>query len=162
MNLTNYDLNFKYSTWFESMFAGRDTANIRIHLNDREIKSSLRDDFHQAVARQFKNNYSRRFYPGVRRSGRMAKMLIYRHREQGRQKCDGTHLHILVEIPQNRTIEDVREFVSLFCKKPRKDYCSDTWHMNTMHTFYVEEATNLLGSSIYNAREGMENLLELT
>jgi len=92
----------------------------------------------------------------------MAKMIIYRHREQGRQKVDGPHLHILVEIPQNRTIEDVAEFVSAFCKKPRKDYSSGSWHMNTMSTFYVEEAINVLGSSIYNAREGLEHLLEFT
>ena len=65
MSISNYEHQRNYSRWFQGNFLGKAVANIRIHLNDREIKSYLKDDFHAAIAREFENNYSRHFYKGV-------------------------------------------------------------------------------------------------
>jgi hypothetical protein len=82
------------------------------------------------------------------------------------RRYDAPHLHILAEIPADTTIDDVNQFVFRFCNTPRKDYWpdrwgNDKWIMDTMRTYYVAEARTMIGSSIYNGREGDESLLQI-
>lgn len=199
MNTNHYYLNAEISSWLDECFENCRVANIRFHLNHHQIKPFLRDDFCQKMADRFRHNYSRHFYRGVRRSGMMAKMFIYRHKKQShyagnveipysrkvwdteklcdvkkypylgknqRKVIDAPHLHILAEIPEGKTIEDVKAFVFKFCTKPRKDYWTDRWGnekwlRDTMSSYYVAETDTVLGAGTYNAREGHDSLLQI-
>lgn len=194
MTMNDYDLNSQYAHWFNELFQGKPIANIRIHLNHHQINSYLRDDFYAVVAGRFRHKYSRHFIKGVRRTGKMARLLIFRHLKQGRltnisavplrssewneqfqtevqkypymgknrkNRFDAPHLHILAEIPEGKTIDDVKAFVFKFCNTPRRDPLSGEWIMDTMTTFYVAETRTIVGAGIYNAREGQDSLLQL-
>lgn len=194
MTISNYDLVSQYALWFEECFRGKPIANIRIHLNHHQTTSLLRDDFYASVARRFRHNYSRHFMKGVRRTGKMARLLTFKHLTQGRltnassltvrssewseqfqcevqkypymgkkrkNRFDAPHLHILAEIPDGKTIDDVKTFVFKFCNTPRRHPLTGEWMLDTMTTFYVEETRTIVGAGIYNAREGQDSLLQL-
>ena len=139
------------------LFQRKNILNVRIHLNWTQIPTVLRREFATKIARRFRNNISRFYFPDAR-NGNFAVCVIYLHED------DCPHLHILVELPDNKTIEEVRRFVGDFVRKPRRDNmdrlvwdCVPAKKRDTL--FYVEEAHDLIGSLIYNQRYGLETAL---
>jgi hypothetical protein len=140
------------------IFDGKRVANVRIHLNWGSIPTLLRHDFAKNIATKFRNNISRRYFSNAARRGNFAACVIHLHRDEV------PHLHILVEIPEHQTLEDVRQFVGEFVNKSTRNECGRLiWNcvparsVNTL--FYAEEVENLIGSLIYNQRYGLESAL---
>ena len=159
-------LNEHYSYWLEDRLQGKHVASIRFHLNHHHIEPCLRDDFYQKVADRFRHNYSRAFVKGIRRSGALLDVIIHIHKKQGSHRNDAPHLHILAVYPADKTIDDVRSFVSKFCTTPRKAYWTDKWEdgewlLDTRKSFEVSDARTITGSFIYNGREGHSSMLHL-
>lgn len=139
------------------IFQSRAVANVRIHLNWAQTPYFLRQDFARAVAKRFRNNISRFYFPDAR-DGHLAVCVIHLHDKEF------PHLHILVEIPPHKSIKDVQEFVRRFVCKPSRDEmkrqvwdCIPAKYQDTL--FYAEEVNDLIGSLIYNQRYGLETAL---
>ena len=159
MRQDRFTTNSNYAHFaLAEIFRAKNTANIRIHLNWSAVPSILREEFARKVALRFRNSISRFYYPKNARKGCFATCVIHLHKEVN------AHLHILVEIPDERTVEDVRQFVRRFIQKPRRGEnnllvwdCIPPKYSDDL--FYVEEVEDLIGSLIYNQRHGLETAL---
>ena len=74
------------------LFQRKNILNVRVHLNWTQIPTVLRREFATKIARRFRNNISRFYFPDAR-NGNFAVCVIYLHED------DCPHLHILVELP---------------------------------------------------------------
>jgi hypothetical protein len=159
MSNRHYSEHLVYQKWFVERLAGKNVANIRFHLNDHDIDPVFREEFYGQVARLFKNCFSRKFIRGVRYGASCAPMTIHLHTGDGGHELKGRHLHIVAAYPENRSIEDVKRFVEDFCSKPREIKDTEKYVLLTKGTFYVEDASTVSGSIIYNSRFGNGTLL---
>ena len=159
MKTDTYTLNSNYAHFvLADLFQGKKVVSIRIHLNWFYIDRNLKQEFAVKVARRFRNEISRFYFGNEARRGKLAASVIHLHQE------DEPHLHILVELPETKAIEDVRNFVRQFMFTPRQQWNGRKLfdcilQNNVSGNQYVEETTTIIGSLIYNQRYGLETAL---
>lgn len=146
--------NYKHETllnrWMTTIFASIPSAHIRIDLLfTAQYTDKLADA--TATAKIFRNHLNQHFCgKKARRFGKDEglKVMSVFHRENLWQQ---PHIHILCEIPKEKTIEDLDAFLQKFARKQP--------YINKRYS--LQETRNTEASVFYNTRFGAETILDI-
>jgi hypothetical protein len=124
-------------------------AYIVLDLNLSGIPASLQSEQVQKIARKYHNGVSRYLFGKKARRGKSQANLLIHHHPKPQH-----HLHMLLQIPENRNFRQVRDFTYEFILKNRERFIPQRDAL-----CHFEETRNLIGSTIYNQKFGSDSIL---
>lgn len=172
-------LNEIYGNHYAERFIGKRSCYIRFHLNGTELGKrniilrgfSYKDEVADKLARKFCSSLSRFYYGNAaRRFDRKADMTIALHK--GRffdcktnsyvySGVGNWHFHIVAEVPNHKTFDEVRECVRLFVANNAPLTVPQSKSNIDAPALYFAETRDEVAAQIYNTRFGTDSVLFL-
>jgi hypothetical protein len=172
-------LNETYGKLYAERFIGRRSCYVRFHLNGSELGRrnvivrgfSYKDEVAEKIARKFCSCLSRFYYGNAaRRYGRKADMTIALHKGRFFDGNSGAyvfsevgnwHLHIVAEVPDHKTFDEVKDCVLEFVAKNAPLTVPQSKSNADAPALYFAETRDEVAAQIYNTRFGTDSVLFL-